>query len=93
MSKPDLHQEILSLTKEWYSLIVGDHHKNRDCIWSIETVWSYGEVPTYRVIHNAYIGEDVDISCSSYEEALEELAVALKDAIKLEKQNESIDSM
>ena len=60
----DVQKDIVKLTEEWYELISGNHHKDRDCHWYIETRWSYGEQPEYRVFHNGYVTDDIEISCS-----------------------------
>ena len=93
MTNEELHKTILALTNEWYSLIRGEHHKDRDCHWYIETKWSYGEPPVYHVYHYGYVGEEVDVPCATYEEALNVLWQALTDAIKLINQNESPDRL
>jgi len=37
----DKLKTITNLTNEWYQLISRDHHKDRDCHFYINTVWSY----------------------------------------------------
>jgi hypothetical protein len=81
MTNPNIHQEILSLTKRWQKLISSDHHKDRDCRWYIETVWKYGEEPKYYVTHYGYINDDIMISCPTYEDALETLRSVLDKVI------------
>jgi hypothetical protein len=88
MTNPDIHQEILLLTKEWYSLISGGHHKDRDCHWNIETRWSYGNPPNYYVYHYGYlVANEIAIKASSYEDALNKLKKALENTIANEKDN------
>ena len=53
----NLDEQITALTQEYCTLISGDHHKDRDCHFSVEKVWSYGEAPRYRVEHQGYINE------------------------------------
>jgi len=77
-------EEITRLTEEWYKLIGGDHHKDRDCHWYVETKWSYGQQPTYTVQHFGYILDDITIECCSYEQALACLKNKLEQAIKQE---------
>jgi predicted glutamine amidotransferase len=50
-----MDEEITELTKRYYELVNRDHHKDRDCHFSIEKVWSYGQPPYYCIIHNGYI--------------------------------------
>jgi len=77
-----IEQEITKLTQEWYALMGEDHHKDRDCHWYIETKWSYGQVPTYCVIHHGYVYDRIEENWSSYEGALNRLREILIDAIK-----------
>jgi hypothetical protein len=77
-----IEQEITKLTQEWYALMGEDHHKDRDCHWYIETKWSYGQVPTYCVIHHGYVYDRIDENWNSYQGALNRLREILIDAIK-----------
>jgi hypothetical protein len=77
-----IEQDITRLTQEWYALMGEDHHKDRDCHWYIETKWSYGQVPTYCVIHHGYVYNRIEENWSSYEGALNKLREILIDAIK-----------
>jgi hypothetical protein len=78
----NIEQEITKLTQEWYALMGEDHHKDRDCHWYIETKWSYGQVPTYCVIHHGYVYDRIEENWSSYESALNRLRDILIEAIK-----------
>jgi hypothetical protein len=79
-----IKEEITKLTEKWYNLIAPDHHKNRDCHWYINTKWSYGQDPVYVVEHFGYVYEHVEISCATYELALQALKKELELAIKQE---------
>ena len=81
----DINKQILDLSNEWHELISEGIHKDRDCHWYIETIWSYGLVPKYFVKHNGYISDDIEIPCSSYEDALIQLRNVLKIVIEREK--------
>ena len=81
----DIHKEILKLTAEWYELISGDINKDRDCHWRIETCWSYGKEPEYRIYHYGYICDNIEIACDSYETALKELKKLIQRCIEREK--------
>jgi hypothetical protein len=81
-----IEDEITDLTEQWYNLIGGEHHKDRDCHWWIETMWSYGKPPVYVVSHNGYILDYVNDEFDSYSEALESLVYTLKTAISNEKE-------
>ena len=35
-------KRILKLTKLWYRYVNMNHHKDIDCHWYIQDVWSYG---------------------------------------------------
>jgi len=78
-------EEITKLTEEWYKLIGGDHHKDRDCHWYIETKWSYGDHPKYIVRHYGYILDEVQIESSTYDQALICLKATLEESIECEK--------
>ena len=84
-----IQQEILDLTVKWRNVLTKSNgvHKDRDCHWCIETVWSYGQDPEYYVRHYGYIFEEVNIACSSYEVALKELKKVIQRAIKTESEN------
>ena len=56
----ELLDDITNLTAVWYELIGGDHHKDRDCHWYVETKWSYGNTPTYKVHHFGYILDTIE---------------------------------
>ncbi len=82
-------EDITKLTNEWYSLIGKGHHKDRDCHWSVNTKWSYGQEPVYVVEHYGYLLSDVEIVCNSYNDALIALKNRLKEVIEQEyQQNE-----
>ena len=88
----NIEQEITKLTREWYDLIGGDHHKERDCHWYIETVWSYSNSPTYKVIHHGYVYDRIDENWSSYEGALNRLREIITDAIKVVNESNKDDN-
>jgi len=50
-------KNLLRLTEFWYEFVGQDHHKDRDCHFYINQVWSYGRPPVYRVEHYGYISE------------------------------------
>lgn len=52
-----LEEEITELTSKWYKIVSFDHHKDRDCHWYVEKIWSYGEEPYYVAYHRGYISE------------------------------------
>lgn len=79
--------EITKLTNLWYEYVSGDHHKDRDCHWSINTEWSYGESPTYVVRHYGYVyNKEVEIYCTSYKGAQNALISELYKAFKGERE-------
>lgn len=86
----NIQKDILKLSEQWHDLISGDHHKDKDCHWYIETRWSYGEPPEYRVLHHGYVTDDIEITCISYEKALMELKTILKRAIERQKELEKL---
>ena len=79
-------QYITKLTKVWYELVSLDHHKDRDCHWYINKVWSYGEKPIYIVEHYGYIRDEVIEEFDTYSEAEMFIADTLYESIKGEEQ-------
>lgn len=54
-----MNDELISkLGTAWQHYISLDHHKDRDCHFYVEKVWSYGQAPKYRAYHYGYIGSD-----------------------------------
>lgn len=48
-------QEIfLDLTRFWYDFVSQEHHKDRDCHFYINKVYSYGKRPHWRIEHYGY---------------------------------------
>ena len=80
----DKIKTITQLTDEWYKLIGKDHHKDRDCHFYINTVWSYGQDPVYRVEHYGYLVDEIQEDFHSYDEAASFLEKKLKEIIKQE---------
>jgi hypothetical protein len=77
-----MEDEIIKLTAIWYSIASLDHHKDRDCHWYINKVYSYGRPAIYRVEHYGYIGEQVGEEFPTATEAHEFLITTLKDYIR-----------
>ena len=86
----DVQEDIVRLSEEWHDLISGDHHKDKDCHWYIETRWSYGKQPEFRVLHHGYVTDNIEIACDSYDTALMELRTIIKRAIEREKELEKL---
>lgn len=58
------------LLKLWQSTISKDHHKDRDCHWTISQKFSYGEMPNKLTLeHYGYLYGDVEEEYSSLREA------------------------
>jgi len=83
MKTEDILNRITVLTNEWYSLIGKDHHKDRDCHFYINTVWSYGQKQKYRVEHYGYIFRDIEEEFDTYNEAAMFLLNKIKEMIKV----------
>ena len=77
--------KITELAGEYHRLIAGDHHKERDCHWSIETRWSYGKPPVYIVQHSGYLHHTDTARFDSYDAALAYLREEIKDALEIER--------
>ena len=88
MTTKDILDQITELSKEWYILIGGDHHKDRDCHFYINTVWSYGQKQKYRVDHFGYIFEEIEEEFDTYREAAQFLLNKITEMIKIEKEPE-----
>ena len=52
-----LEEEIIILSNKLYKYVSLDHHKDRDCHWYIEKIYSYGQEPYFIASHNGYLGE------------------------------------
>lgn len=52
-----LEQQITELALAYQWAIREEHHKDRDCHFSVVKQWSYGEAPKYRVEHEGYLHE------------------------------------
>ena len=85
MTTEEILNQITELSKEWYIFIGGDHHKDRDCHFYINTVWSYGQQQKYRVEHFGYLYRDVEETFDTYQEAAEYLLNTLKSMIERER--------
>jgi len=55
------HEKIIELNKIWYSLISGDHFKDCDCHFRINTHYYYGSHVEYEVEHHGYIMRDIGV--------------------------------
>ena len=60
MSDETLESQIRELTDIHMNLVSSDHHKDRDCHWTICKTWSYGDAPKYHVEHAGYIYTGVE---------------------------------
>jgi hypothetical protein len=88
----EILNQITELSKEWYILIGSDHHKDRDCHFYINTVWSYGKKQKYRVEHYGYIFRDIEEEFDTYDAAAQFLLNKIKEMIKIvEKDFETMD--
>ncbi len=92
MQIEEILNQITELSKEWYILIGSDHHKDRDCHFYINTVWSYGKKQKYRVEHYGYIFRDIEEEFDTYDAAAQFLLNKIKEMIKIvEKDFETMD--
>ena len=88
MSTEQILDQITELSRVWYIQIGGDHHKDRDCHFYINTVWSYGQKQKYRVGHYGYIIEEIEEEFDTYREAAEFLLNKITEMINIEKEPE-----
>jgi hypothetical protein len=92
MKTEEVLNQITELTEKWYFLIGKDHHKDKDCHFYINTVWSYGKKQKYRVEHYGYIFRDIEEEFDTYDAAAKFLLNKIKEMIKVvEKDLETID--
>lgn len=64
------NEKIIELTDKWYTYVNMDHHKTKDCIWTIEISYKYGEPPKYQAYHYGYIIDTwFSPECDSLEDA------------------------
>jgi len=101
MKKISKSDQILRLTEKWYTYVNLDHHKSRDCIWSIDISYEYGEAPKYHAYHHGYILDDWRSPyCDTLEDAqdwlinkldreLEYAMIHLKEIVALEQNEEA----
>lgn len=77
-------ERLQKLTEFWYDYVSCDHHKDRDCHFYINKVWSYGKEPYYRPEHYPYMGNDFDLNGNydSYEGALDALLEYLETEVR-----------
>ncbi len=73
---------ITKLSDLYYRLAARDHHKDRDCHFYINKVWSYGEPPVYRVEHHGYLNNLESVEFKNYKDAENHLETKLKEFIK-----------
>lgn len=71
-------KRIEKLSDDWYKLIGGDHHKDKDCHFYVMTSFSYGQSPKYSIQHYGYMGDDFDEEYGNYSECLQALEENLK---------------
>ena len=88
MTTEEILDQITELSREWYILIGKDHHKDRDCHFYINTVWSYGQKQKYRVDHFGYIFEEIEEEFDTYKQAAEFLLNKIREMIEVEQNRE-----
>lgn len=85
MESEELELQVINLTNKYLNIIGPEHHKDRDCHWYVNKVWSYGQSPYYRVEHYGYIygGLDrVERQFKTYKSALTFMIEHIQTAIK-----------
>jgi len=79
----DMENKLLHLTKFWYEYVGCDHHKDRDCHFYVNQVWSYGQKPVYRIEHYGYMSElENNELYETYEDATDALIEWLEQEIR-----------
>ena len=70
----NIEEEIVYLSKLWYRYVCLDHHKDRDCHFYVQKIWSYGDAPYYQAHHYGYVSDNFEgTKCDTLDEAQEEL--------------------
>lgn len=82
-----LEEKLLRLTSFWYEYVGMDHHKDRDCRFTITETWEYGELPKYKIEHYGYIADEYEEEAEDLNEASEKLYQMLKKIITEEKKS------
>jgi hypothetical protein len=81
MKQTEHNEQIIDrLLKLWYSLIGGDHHKDRDCWFFIEREYCTYEKPSWSVRHYGYILGDYTEAFETFEKAQEGLIELIAEA-------------
>jgi len=65
------HEKIIELVKIWYSLISGDHHKDVDAHFRINTHYHYDGLCEWEIEHHGYILRDVGVEAFGTQEEAE----------------------
>jgi len=80
-----MNKEIIKLTDLWYRIVSLDHHKDRDCHFYINTVYSYGNKPKFRIGHFGYVGKEFEADFETYEQAEEGMIREINELLAEEK--------
>ncbi len=75
-------QGISKLMALWYRTISLEHHKDRDCHFTIETRFSYGGQVRYLLSHHGYLEKEIEEEFWSYELAEQALIQLLDHLIR-----------
>lgn len=84
-----MKSQIEALADKYYNMITHDHHKDRDCHFHIEKIFSYGEDTGWHIYHLGYLNEIREGPFSTYQEAEDCLAFLLEDIIETELNNDN----
>lgn len=81
-------ERFIQATKDWYSYVNKDHHKDRDCHWTIgvEKIYSYGRDSenaqgVWFARHEGYI-MDLWVHGETEDEVMEKAAQEIEDYIR-----------
>ena len=72
------------LIAKYNEYVCRDHHKDRDCHFSIDKIWSYGVFAGYIVRHYGYVNELRSPTFSTYADAESWLISKLEELTKPE---------
>lgn len=76
--------EIAELTDIYYRQIANDHHKSRDCYFTVDCTWTSWDdpvVPKFKAIHRGYLNDLDGPERATFDEAVEDLREFLIECI------------
>ena len=79
-----MDKDIIELTSKWYEYVGTNHHKDRDCHFTITLDYKYGDEPIFEIDHYGYVGEEFHDAAHTLDKAKEILLERIKQMIMIE---------